>query len=240
MTAEPFPPGGRSFFRSRSILLVVILAVVLVALWVASELAIPGIAASYARREITKRYPDAAPVTASVKAFPALKLAFRKYDRLRVTVGSITLQDVRFSRIELESTDWPDADFRAAIGQDEIMRFFSLQHSYVMEPRITIVPGGLKVTGKVDVGLALVNVSSVGALECADGRNVYFRPDDIQVSGARVPGQGVEMVRRVMDDNPVFVVRQDLPYTIEEVGTEAERVIITGRVDLEKALNIRL
>lgn len=236
------PPGlsRRNFFRSRSFLATAIAAAVLAGLWIASELIIPGVAASYAKREVSRRYPDAAPVTVSVKAFPALKLAFRKYDRLTVTAGSITLQGVRFTRVELDSARWPDGEFRAAIAQDEIARFFSLKHSYVIDPVISIVPGGINVAGKIDVGRAVVSIDSVGTLECADGRSLYFRPDDIRVSGTRATAEGVALVRQVMDRDPVFVVREDLPYTIGSVGTEAELVVIKGRVDLEKALDIRL
>ncbi len=236
-------PAGlprRSFFRSRSFLVLAIIIGVLALLWIASEIIIPPIAAGYAKREIQKRYPDATGVVVSVKAFPALKLAFRKYDRLNIRVGSVLLQGVQFTTIDLRSTGWPLGDFRAVIGQDELARFFSLKHSYVIEPVMTITPSGINVAGKVDVGIGRVTVDSIGGLECPDGRRIFFRPAEVRVSGTSLPEQAVALVRQVMDRDPVFVVREDLPYTISSVKTDEGRVVLSGGVDLEKALNIHL
>jgi len=43
---------------------------VLIGLWVASELIIPRVAESYAKREIKKKYPEVKNLSVSIKAFP--------------------------------------------------------------------------------------------------------------------------------------------------------------------------
>ena len=231
---------GDGFFRSRTFIVLVIILAVLIVLWVASELIIPPIASSIAKGEITKRYPQATDVSVSIKAFPALKLAFKNYDSLTVKVGDITLQGVRFERIELKSSRWPLGTYTATLGQGEIARFFSLKNSYVIDPQLVVEQGAIQVAGDVDVGLLKVGVTSRGALEPVNGKLIFFRPGDIQVQGVRVPEGAVALVAQVMDDNPVFVVRADLPYTITSIVAEQGKLLIKGQVNLEKALNVKL
>lgn len=237
---EPGAPANKSFVRSWAFKAPLIIVVILVLLWVVSELAIPPIASSVAKNEITVRYPEARDVKVSIKAFPALKLAFKKYDSLTVNVGGITLQGVKFDQIELKSSEWPQGTFTALLGQDEIARFFSLKNSYFADPRLTLTDNGVAVTGKVNIGSKLVEVSATGQLAPVDGKMIYFKPTDVQVAGIVVPGQGVALVRQLMEQNPVFVVREDLPYTITGISAKQGKLEITGRVDLEKALNITL
>jgi hypothetical protein len=238
--AEAESPGRKSFFRSWAFWVPAVVVVVLILLWVASEIAVPRIAASYARNEILERYPDAKDVTVKVKAFPALKLAFKEYDDLEVKVDGVALQQVNFDRVVLESKDWPDGTFEATIGQDEIERFFSLKHSYVTDPQMTITGDAIDVSGKVDIGLAVVEVESRGQLEPVDGKKVFFRPQEIQVSGIRMPEYGVELVRQIMTENPVFVVRDDLPYSISGIAARDGKLVLEGEVDIERALNVQL
>ena len=214
--------------------------VALLLLWAVSEIAIPGMAASYARGEIKKRYPDAQGVSVSVRAFPAVKLAFKKYDRLTVKCSNVTLQGVLFNDILLNSRSWPAGEYSASIGQDEITRFFSIEKSYISDPRIVLAPTGIVVTGRVNTGFSNVNVEATGSLEPVDGRYVFFRPVEIKVAGATLPGQATELVRQVMEKQPVFVVRMDLPYLITRIQPEGGKLVLTGTVDMEKALNIKL
>jgi hypothetical protein len=48
------------------------------------------------------------------------------------------------------------------------------------------------------------------------------------------------MVRQVMNQNPVFAVREDLPYVITGITAEQGKLMISGSVNLEQALNIHL
>ncbi len=234
------PEESRSFIRSRTFIALVIIAVILVLLWVASELVIPPVASRIAENEIRSRYPEAQDVSVSIKAFPALKVAFKKYDNLEVKVGQVTLQGVKFDSIDLESEEWPSGDFTALIGQDEITRFFSVKNSYIIDPVIALAEGAIVVTGKINVGGTTVTVNATGQLDSVDGRRVFFRPDELQVAGIAVPAEGIMLVRQIMERDPVFTVREDLPYTITAIKSENGKLAITGKADLEKALNVSL
>jgi hypothetical protein len=238
--AGPASPGTRSFFRGRGFKALVIVLAVVIILWVAVEIAAPRIADSIAANQIRKRYPQATEVSVSIRAFPALKLAFKKYDMLTVRASGVTLQGVLFDNIVLKSTLWPTGTFRATLGQGEIARFFSTRHSYISNLQLTLTPGGTTATGMVDLGTLSVAVSATGTLESVDGKSVFFRPQDVQVSGISMPEAGVASVRRVMEQQPVFSVREDLPYTITKILAEQGKLVILGNVNLEKALNIKL
>jgi hypothetical protein len=226
--------------KKKALIIVAVIVGVLLVVWIASEIVIPRIAASYITKEIRKRYPQAGEIKVSVSAFPAIKLAFKKYDNLHVEVGDITLQEVNFKKITLDSKKWPQGHFKAVITADEIVRFFSLTHSYVLEPSLSMENDKLRVTGKVNVGGVVVDVDALGNLEPTAGRLVYFKPTEVNVSGVNVPSRGVALVQQVMLDNPVFTVREDLPYTITSIKAGGGMLIIEGDANLEKALNIKL
>jgi len=239
MTRSP-SSGNRGFLGSRAFkTTLVVLAVVLV-LWVATELAGPPIAEGIVRGMIEDRYPQVTDPYVSISAFPALKLAFKKYDRLTVDVDTITLQGVSFDRVELNSDEWPFGRFKGVIRADEIERFFSLKHSYVVDPQLVIEGDQLSVTGRVQVGGMMVSVSAGGILEPVDGSTVFFQPRDIRAAGIPLAQRTVDQVQLVMQQNPVFAVREDLPYTISRISIERGKMVITGNVDMEKALNISL
>ncbi|MBU1671589.1 MAG: DUF2993 domain-containing protein [Actinobacteria bacterium] len=226
--------------KKRALIIVAAVVVVLLGLWIASEIVIPRVAASYIKKEIRKRYPQAGAIDVSVSAFPAIKLVFKEYDKLHVEVSSITLQDVNFDKITLDSTKWPQGHFKAFIVADEIVRFFSLTHSYVQEATLSMEGDKLRVRGKVNVAGVTVDVDAVGTLEPTAGKLVFFKPAEVNVSGISVPARGVALVNQVMLDNPVFVVREDLPYTITGVKVGGGMLEIEGDANLEKALNIKL
>lgn len=237
--AEP-EERRKNFFRRRTFKVLLIVLAALLLLWAAVEIGAPLVADSIAKSKINEKYPDATGVSVSIRAFPALKLAFKKYDSLEVKVSGVTLQGVRFDDIELESTAWPEGAFTATIGEDEIERFFSLKNSYVIDPRLSIEEGGIVVAGSVNVGARSVEVSSRGTLEAVDGKDIYFRPGDIQVMEVKVPEEAAERVRQVMEQDPVFVVRDDLPYEINGISVDRGKLVITGTADLEQALNVKL
>jgi LmeA-like phospholipid-binding len=238
--AESYPPHQRSFLHSWAFKVPVIIIVILLLLWAVTEIAGPPIAEAVVKKMIQDRYPQATDPYVSISAFPALKLAFKKYDKLTVVVNSITLQGVNFDRIELTSDEWPAGRFRGVIRPDEIQRFFSLKHSYVIDPQLQIQDNLISVSGKVNVSGLLISVNAVGTLVPLDGRRVFFEPQSVQVAGLPVSGEGVALVQQVMKENPVFTVREDLPYTITQIFVEQGKMVIKGNVDMEKALNIKL
>lgn len=226
--------------RSRLLKTTLIVVSVVLALWLASELAAPRIAASYVKREIRKGYPGATELSVSVRAFPAIMLAFKRYTRLTVEAGGVTLQGVDFDRIALNSPGWPGATFEAVIGPGEISRFFSLASSYLVDPEVSLGDNGLEVKGLVKTGDSTVDIEAKGSLRALNGRFVYFAPDEITASGVRVTPEGLATVRQVMDRSPIFTVREDLPYSITDMSVESGRLKISGNVNLEKALNFKL
>jgi len=218
----------------------VIIILVLLILWAITEIAGPPIAEAVVKGMIQDRYPQATDPSVSISAFPALKLAFRKYDKLTVIVNVITLQGVNFDRIELRSSEWPAGRYRAVIRPEEIQRFFSLKNSYVIDPQLTIQQNELSVAGKVSVGNFKVSVNAIGTLEPVDGKKIFFRPQAIQVAGIPLANQGVAQVQKIMQENPAFTVREDLPYTISQIFVEQGKIVLKGAVNMEKALNIKL
>ncbi|MCJ7745801.1 MAG: DUF2993 domain-containing protein [Actinobacteria bacterium] len=218
--------------------LIIILAVILV-LYVASELLIPVGAAWYIKREIKKRYPEAADVSVSVRAFPAFKLFSRKYSRLTIEAGGIKLEGITFDSIKLSSSTYPSGTFDAVIGQGEISNFFSVAGSYLENPQVTIEDSQIKVTGQVDFGFGPVNVTSTGTLVPRNGQEVFIVSDKITVGGGRVPGEYEAAAKHYISENPIFTVRQDLPFTITAIKAGGGKLTITGDADIEEALKFK-
>ena len=230
----------RRFYKRRYFIVPVILVTVLIGLWVASELIIPRVTESYVKREIKRKYPTVKTLSVSIKAFPAIKLVFKKYDGLTVKVSGVTLQGVDFDTIVLKSNAWPLGTFDATIGQNEIVRFFSLKNSWLIDPKLSVDQNGILIVGNVDIGPRVVRVTARGTLEAVNGKLVFFRPTDIQVPGIVRQSEALTTVRGVIDSTPVFIVREDLPYRITTIAAEPGKLVISGKVDLEKALHVKL
>lgn len=215
-------------------------ACVLIALWIASEIVIPIVASSYVKNEIKKKYPQAQNVSVSIKAFPAIRLAFKDYSSLTVKVSDITLEDINFASIVLRSKKWPEGKFEATVLPDEIMRFFSASHSYVQQPALALDQDAIQVTGKMNIGYATVTITATGNLEPREGKQIYFVPSNISVVGVSNPARATSVVRDIMTANPVFVVRSDLPFDVTSIVAANGKLRVVGTVDLSKALNIQL
>lgn len=231
---------GRRRRISRGWLAIIIIAAVLLALLVAIQVAAPGIASRLVEAEISERYPEARDVKVEISAFPALKLAFKKYSSLRVTVSGITLQGINFDTIELESSQWPDGTFTAVVSPEEAMRFFSTSHSYVLSPSLSLESGKIRINGEMEIGRLRPDISSIGNLVARDGKSVFFVPETISVTGMPETGEAVNSVRQVMDTNPVFIVRPDLPFDVTSIAPTGGHLEVKGKVDLEKALDIKI
>jgi|GEM_PF-913531 len=225
---------------SRGWKITTVIVAALLTLWIASEIAIPAIASSYIKREIKNKYPKAREVSVSVSAFPALRLAFKQYSRLEIKVNGITLEGINFDKIELKSNRWPDGVFTSLVSPDEIMRFFSLSYSYVLQPTITLEHGKIQVSGRIDLGYAVAGITATGNLKARDGRQVFFEPEDISADKVKLTAPAVESIRQIMATNPVFVIRDDLPFTVTEVTATGGALQTRGSVNLEKALEIKL
>ena len=213
---------------------------VLLILWIASEIAIPLIADSYIKNEIKKKYPQAQDVSVSVSAFPALRLAFRDYSSLTVKVRGITLEDINFYSIVLKSKKWPDGTFDATVLPGEMMRFFSATHSYVLQPALSLNQNAIQVSGRMNIGYATVNITATGNLEPRSGKQIYFVPDNITITGVSNTAKATGVVREIMAGNPVFVIRADLPFDVTAVKASNGKLQVIGTVDLSKALKIKL
>jgi len=218
----------------------IIVVAVLIVLWVASEIAIPLAADAYIKGKIKNKYPKAHDISVSVHAFPAIRLAFKQYSSLDVKVSGITLENVNFQTITLHSKKWPLGTFDATITSSEIIRFFSLTHSYVLQPELTLNQDSLQVSGRMNLGYTTATVTAVGKLVPKDGKLVYFQPDKVTVAGISIPSKGVNLVSQIMKDNPVFVVREDLPFTISAITARNGNLDIKGSVNLEQALHVKL
>lgn len=219
--------------------IIIVLAIVLV-LWGASEIAIPRIASWYIEKEIKKEYPQATDVSVSVKAFPALKLAFKKYSRLDVRIGNVTLEGVDFVSIDMLSSAWPMGAFTAVINQDELNKFFDPANPDIGDLRLEFATNVVRAHFSVEIGPSTVDAVATGALSARNGRDVYFVPDSIKVEDFDVPESATSIISRYMNSYPVFSVREDLPFTINELKPGAGTLSVMGTVNLEKALNVKV
>lgn len=215
---------------------------VVLALWIASEIVIPRVAAGIIKDEITKRYPQAGDVKVSVGAFPAIKLAFKDYSSLDVKVSDITLEGIKFDSIELKSNDWPQGTYDAHVSTDEVMRFFSETHSFVLSPALSLNGDKIVVSGNMDLGYAVPGIVATGKLEPRGegGKQIFFVPETIEITGIRSTEAAKAVIRGVMEKEPVFTIRDDLPFTVTSIEASNKSIEVKGNVNLEKALDVKL
>jgi len=224
--------------RGWKVLIIVVL--VLVVVWVASEIAIPKIASSYIASKVKNKYPQAKNVSATVSAFPAIRLAFKDYSSLDIKVSGITIDNINFKTIQLKSNKWPDGTFTAVVTPNEIMRFFSTTHSYVLNPALSLSNGKIQVRGQMNLGYAVAGITATGNLTPKAGKQVFFDPADITVTGIKSTAQAQSVIRQIMASDPVFVIRDDLPFTVATVAASNDALVVKGQVDMEKALKVKL
>lgn len=208
-------------------------AVLLVAL---IEVFGPFAANAYVKHQINKRYPDCREVSVSMKARPAIKFAFRRYDSAKISVSNITLQGANFNRIVLESDDWPSGRFQAHISAERIATFFSFQNSYITDLGLSLAEDEITVTGMIGA----IRISAAGSLAIDKGREVMFVPRAVSVEGTRNPEQEAARVMEIMNSAPVFSARRELPFLLTSTAIKENELVIDGIVNLESALNMRL
>ncbi len=239
--ADAPPPGGPKKKKLSTRWKVVIgVVAALLALWIASEIVVPRVASSYVENKIRSKYPEAESVSVSISAFPAARLAFKNYSKLTVKVRGVTLEDINFHSIALKSRKWPEGTFAATVLPAEMMRFFSATHSYVQQPALSLEGDAIKVTGRIDVGYATVDVVATGNLESRQGKQIFFVPDNVATGGVVNKAKAEAAVRETMAAGPVFVVRSDLPFDVTSIAAAGGRLRVAGTVDLSRALNVKL
>lgn len=229
----------KSQASKRAVKIIIIVVVVFLVLWLATELLIPPIASKYIKREISKRYPQAGEVSVSVGAFPAIKLAFKQYNNLEIEAEHITIEGILFDSIKLSSDRWPDATYRATIGPEEIDRFFSDTGSFLVNPKAGIQGDALHLSGRVQVGSVVADVTATGTLRM-DGQRVFFVPLTIDVSGVKTPQKAIDQVSETMSQASVFTIREDVPFTVSQILVRNGKLVIDGAVNLEEALDFKL
>jgi len=233
------PPRKVGFVHSRGFKALIIIVSVLVLLFVASEIAIPLVADAYIKNKLKERYPTATDVSVSIGAFPELMLAFKKYSHLEVIAGSITVEDVKLDRVKLTSKSWPMAQCEAWVGQGEINRVFTPKSGQLLNPAITLQPDTVRVSGRLKT-LRLIDVEAVGKLRVTDGRYVYFDATEVGSPQRSLSASEKATVTSLISQNPIFVVREDLPFTITAIAVEDGLLHVSGVADMEKAFNIHL
>ena len=239
--SHPSPKKAGWWKRMRlpwKILIIVVL--VLVVLWVASEIALPKIASTYITNKVKNKYPQAKDVSATVSAFPAIRLAFKDYSSLTVKVSGITIEGVTFKTIQLKSRKWPAGSYTAVVTPDETMRFFSTTHSFILDPSLSLSVGKIQVSGMMNLGYAVAGIKATGNLTPKTGKQVFFEPAEIAVTGIRSTAQAHNLIRQIMASDPVFVIRDDLPFTVTSIVATNGAIVVKGNVDLEKALKVKL
>jgi len=229
----------KSRASKRAVTITIIIVVCFLVLWLATELLIPPFASKYIKREIDKRYPQAGEVSVSVAAFPAIKLAFKQYDNLEIDAEHMTIEGILFDSIKLSSNGWPDATYRATIGPDEMDRFFSDTGSFLVNPSAEIRGDALFLSGGVQVGSVVADVTATGTLRM-DGQKVFFVPLTIEVSGVKAPQDAIQQVTETMEKYSVFTIREDVPFTVSQILVRDGKLVIDGAVNLEEALDFKL
>lgn len=214
------------------------IAVLLLVVWVLSEFLIPAGASWYIRREIRESCPGCGELSVSVSAFPAVRLLFRNYNSLEIRAEGITAEGVRFQTLTLKSGGWPDGTYAAVIPEEEMSRFFSASNSFLEDPVVRLEDGAVAAEGGVDIGFAVIDVSITGTLRAEEGKYVFFEPERIEVAGLNAPGPAVEAVRAIAFEQPVFTVREDLPFTISTISVSDGGLSVSGEVDLQEALEM--
>ena len=69
---------------------------------------------------------------------------------------------------------------------------------------------------------------------------MFFDPADITVTGIRSTAQAQSVIRQIMASDPVFVIRDNLPFTVTAVAASNDALVVRGQVDMEKALKVKL
>lgn len=223
--------------RSKAARVALILFVMLIILLVIGQIAAPRIAASYVEREIKKRYPDCGKVDVSVKAFPFLKLLFSEYDELVIKSSGITVEEVKFDKVSMESNSGKVASYDAWVTQQEIFKVFSTTNSYLSNPTLDMEKGFINVYGTVIDSSPQVNVHLKGTLKVVDATQIFLDPVLIEVeSPYDIPAIANQIEERA-NTTPVFNLKENLDFSVTEIDFAAGMMHIKGYVDLDRILN---
>ena len=232
-------PRKEGFIHSKGFKVTLIIVGILVVLFVASEIAIPLAADAYIKGKLKEKYPSATDISVSVGAFPEFMLAFKKYSHLDVEAGSITIENINLNSMRLTSKAWPMARCEAFVKQDEINRVFAPKSGLLMNPAVTLDPNTLRVSGQLRT-TRLLDVEAVGTARVRNGRYVYFDAAGVSSPQKQLTAAEKTSVINAISQNPIFLIRENLPFTITSITVEDGLLHITGAADMEKVLNIHL
>ncbi len=202
-------------------------------LWGVSEIIIPMFAVRYVREKIDAKYPDIDNVVVTIRAFPALKLAFQKYDKLKIHLDGAKLEGFKFITLTLESNEWPEGRFTAILSEEEINRFFTVESNRLVEGRVKLKDDMSFFVGRIRTSFGSVNVTASGKLEPQSGRFVFFIPEDIEVGAVTVGKELTISIRGAFEEAPIYVVRKNLPYRISSIQISEGNLKISGTVELD-------
>jgi hypothetical protein len=125
------------------------------------------------------------------------------------------------------------------VRQGELNRVFDPKSGALLDPLITLAPDTVRVSGRLKT-LRLIDVEAVGKLRVTDGRYVYFDATEVGSPQRQLSASDKATVISLISQNPIFVIREDLPFTITTITVQDGLMHVTGVADMEKALNIHL
>ncbi len=224
--------------KRKGIKALVIIILPLIIIWGLSEIIVPMFAVRYVREAISNKYPGIENIVISVRAFPALKLAFRKYDKLKIHLDGAKLEGFTFSILELESTRWPYGGFTAVLSEEEINRFFTVESTKLKEGKVALKGNRSYFVGKVRTSVGYTRVTASGKLEPREGRFIFFIPENIEMGSVQLGQEWTSSVKGAFEEAPVYVVRKDLPYRISTIQISEDKLEISGTVGLDKILTL--
>lgn len=222
--------------KATKVVLVALLALII--LWGSSEIIIPMFAVRYIREKISNKYPGIENIVVTIRAFPALKLAFQKYDTLKIHLDGAKLEGFTFSILDLESNGWPSGGFTAVLSEDEINRFFTVESSKLKEGKVSLEDNRSYFKGKAKTSLGYAIVTASGSLEPRDGRFIFFIPEKIEVGSLPLGEEWTASIKGAFEEAPIYVVRKDLPYRISTIRISGGNLKISGTVELDKILSL--
>ncbi|MDD5748471.1 MAG: hypothetical protein PHP64_05445 [Actinomycetota bacterium] len=224
----------------RSLKVTIIVFSIILVIFVASEIVIPAVACRYIKSEVKKRYPEVKDLSVSIKSFPAFMLLFKKYNKLKLSCRNITIEGVNFDSLVLTSSFYPDARVKAELSENRINQMFSSTESFILNPKISLFEEKITVVGEAKLEIGTFDIFASGNLELRNKREIYFKPDDIEVLGTSSPGQVVDVIRNVALETPLLIVRKDLPVEIESIASKPKNLVTRGKLNLKTALKISI
>ena len=78
----------------------------------------------------------------------------------------------------------------------------------------------------MNLGYAVAGITATGSLMPRKVRKCFSIRQTITVTGIKSTGQAVDVIRTVMTSDPVFVIRDDLPFTVTTVAASNDALVV--------------